>query len=116
LPPDLCPPSPLGGGDAGSACGGDSSSRSTVARPDQHRERVVEAFELGTETVAFLLQVFECRCEIGHAWILAAHGWCNNYHFNSSLQSVTKAFQSDIVTLLQIGQCGLPLLRAAFSS
>jgi hypothetical protein len=35
---------------------------------------------------------------------------------NSSLQSVTKAFQSDIARLLQIGQFGLPLLRAAFSS
>jgi hypothetical protein len=106
----------LGGSDAGTPGGRDSSSCSMVARPDQHRECVIEAFELGTETVAFLLQVFECRCEIGHAWILAAHDWRNNCHFTSSLQSVTKAFQSDIVSLLPIGQCGLPLLRAAFSS
>ena len=76
---------------------------------------MIKAFELSTEAGAFLFQVLEYRGEISHAGILAGHGWRNNYHFSSNLQSVTKAFPSDIVSLLQMGQCGLPL-RAAFSS
>jgi hypothetical protein len=36
---------------------------------------VVKAFELNTETVAFLFQVFEYRGEISHPEILAGHGW-----------------------------------------
>ena len=34
---------------------------------------MIEAFELSAETVAFLLQGFEYRGEIGHAGILAGH-------------------------------------------
>jgi len=46
-----------------------------VARPDQHQECVIKAFELRTETVAFLFQVFEYRGEIIHEEILAGHSW-----------------------------------------
>ena len=35
------------------------------------------ASELSTETVAFLFQVFDYRCEISHGGILAGHGWRN---------------------------------------
>jgi hypothetical protein len=38
---------------------------------------VIKTFELSTEMVAFLFQVFEYRGEISHAWILAGAWWCS---------------------------------------
>ena len=34
---------------------------------------MIKAFELSTDTVAFLFQVFDYRCEIGHREILAGN-------------------------------------------
>jgi hypothetical protein len=36
---------------------------------------MVKAFELSTETVAFVFQVFEYRGEIGHGEILTGYSW-----------------------------------------
>jgi hypothetical protein len=38
---------------------------------------VIKTFELSTEMVAFLFQVFEYRGEISHEEILAGHCWRN---------------------------------------
>jgi hypothetical protein len=47
---------------------------------------VIKAFELNGETVAFLCQVFEYRCEIRHAEILAGMAVWND---NLSLRTFT---------------------------
>ena len=46
-----------------------------VARPAEYGECVIKAFELSTETVAFLFQVFYYRAEICHEEILAGYSW-----------------------------------------
>ena len=48
---------------------------------------MIKVFELSTETVAFLFQVFEYRGEISHAEILAGHSLRKNRKTPSLLKS-----------------------------